>query len=218
MRSSNERRCWWQHVLPIAEGRTPADVALLQNPAFRGLNHPILDKFLCPNSTDIGGKPKTFFFSTKMSTGTGRSLRNGWWRDWGPRRDGGRLHQYRSNAPDSLYFHWDHGRRYGYWSQSFQLHHLVTENMSEDLLNRHIQDYGMFSFERAKNLVWYFFKKYGINSIVKITFSSCHSKSSVRSTRRTRTDVVIVQWNWSGTNHLLRWWITWGYIITRNLM
>ena len=42
MRSSNARRCWWQHVLPIAEGRTPADVALLQNPAFRVLNHPIL--------------------------------------------------------------------------------------------------------------------------------------------------------------------------------
>jgi hypothetical protein len=40
MRSSNARRCWWQHVLPIAEGRTPADVALLQKPAFRGLNHP----------------------------------------------------------------------------------------------------------------------------------------------------------------------------------
>ena len=42
MRSSNARRCWWQHVLSIAEGRTTADVALLQNPAFRGLNHPIL--------------------------------------------------------------------------------------------------------------------------------------------------------------------------------
>ncbi len=40
MRSSNMRRCWWQHVLPIAEGRTTADVALLQKPAFRGLNHP----------------------------------------------------------------------------------------------------------------------------------------------------------------------------------
>ena len=40
MRSSNARRCWWQHVLPIAEGRTTADVELLQKPSFRGLNHP----------------------------------------------------------------------------------------------------------------------------------------------------------------------------------
>ena len=39
--------------------------------------------------------------------------------------------------------------------------HRAAENMSEDLLNRHIQDYGLGSPERAKNLVWYFFKKYG---------------------------------------------------------
>jgi hypothetical protein len=31
--------------------------------------------------------------------------------------------------------------------------HHATENMSEDLLNRHIQDYGLVSPERAKNLV-----------------------------------------------------------------
>ena len=39
--------------------------------------------------------------------------------------------------------------------------HRACENVSEDLLNRRIQDYGLVSPERAKNLVWYFFKKYG---------------------------------------------------------
>ena len=34
-------------------------------------------------------------------------------------------------------------------------------NVSEDLLNRQIQDYGLVSPERAKNVVWSFFKKYG---------------------------------------------------------
>ena len=34
-------------------------------------------------------------------------------------------------------------------------------NVSEDLLNRQIQDYGLVSPERAKNAVWCFFKKYG---------------------------------------------------------
>jgi len=34
-------------------------------------------------------------------------------------------------------------------------------NVSEDLLNRQIQDYGLVSPERAKNFVWSFFKKYG---------------------------------------------------------
>ena len=43
--------------------------------------------------------------------------------------------------------------------------HRTAENMSEDLLNRHIQDYGLVSPERAKNLVWYFFKKYGTKQI-----------------------------------------------------
>ena len=38
-------------------------------------------------------------------------------------------------------------------------------NVSEDLLNRQIQDYGLVSPERAKNLVWYFFKKYGTKKI-----------------------------------------------------
>jgi hypothetical protein len=39
--------------------------------------------------------------------------------------------------------------------------HRAAENLSEDLLNRHIQDYGLVSPERAKNLVWCFFQKYG---------------------------------------------------------
>ena len=43
--------------------------------------------------------------------------------------------------------------------------HRTVENMSEDLLNRHIQDYGLVSPERAKNLVWYFFKKYGTKQL-----------------------------------------------------
>ena len=33
--------------------------------------------------------------------------------------------------------------------------------VSEDVLNRQIQDYGLVSPERAKNVVWCFFKKYG---------------------------------------------------------
>jgi hypothetical protein len=43
--------------------------------------------------------------------------------------------------------------------------HRAAENMSEDLLNRHIQDYGLVSPERTKNLVWYFFKKYGTKKL-----------------------------------------------------
>jgi hypothetical protein len=38
--------------------------------------------------------------------------------------------------------------------------HRVTENVSDDLLNRHIQEYGLVSPERAKNVLWYFFRKY----------------------------------------------------------
>jgi hypothetical protein len=38
--------------------------------------------------------------------------------------------------------------------------HRPTENVSEDLLNRHIQVYGLVSPERTKNVVWYFFRKY----------------------------------------------------------
>ncbi len=43
--------------------------------------------------------------------------------------------------------------------------HRAAENMSEDLLNRRIQEYGLVSPERAKNLVWYFFKKYGTKNL-----------------------------------------------------
>ena len=32
-------------------------------------------------------------------------------------------------------------------------------------MNRHIQDYGLVSPERTKNLVWYFFKKYGTKKL-----------------------------------------------------
>jgi len=39
--------------------------------------------------------------------------------------------------------------------------HRAAEHLSEDLLNRHIQDYGLVSPEQAKNFVWCFFQKYG---------------------------------------------------------
>ena len=38
-------------------------------------------------------------------------------------------------------------------------------HVSEDLLNRQIQDYGLVSPERAKNVVWCFFKKYGSKNL-----------------------------------------------------
>ena len=40
-------------------------------------------------------------------------------------------------------------------------------NVSEDLLNRQIQDYGLVSPERAKNLVWSYFKKYGRKNLTR---------------------------------------------------
>ncbi len=39
--------------------------------------------------------------------------------------------------------------------------HRVDENVSEDFLDRHIQDYGLVCPERSKNLVWYYFQKFG---------------------------------------------------------
>jgi hypothetical protein len=39
--------------------------------------------------------------------------------------------------------------------------HRAAVNVSEDLLNRLIQDYGLVSPERTKNVVWFFFKKFG---------------------------------------------------------
>ena len=38
--------------------------------------------------------------------------------------------------------------------------HRASENVSEDLLNRQIQVHGLVSPERAKNNVWFFFRKY----------------------------------------------------------
>ncbi len=46
--------------------------------------------------------------------------------------------------------------------------HRACENVSEDLLNRHIQDYGLFCPERAKNLVWCFFQKYGSKNLKSV--------------------------------------------------
>ncbi len=40
-------------------------------------------------------------------------------------------------------------------------------NVSEDLLNRQIQDYGLVSPERAKNLVWSYFKKYESKNLTR---------------------------------------------------
>ena len=39
--------------------------------------------------------------------------------------------------------------------------HRADENVSEDCLHRRIQDYGLVCPERAKNLVWCFFQKFG---------------------------------------------------------
>jgi len=80
-------------------------------------------------------------------------------------------------------------------------------NVSEDLLNRQIQDYGLFCPERVKNLVWSYFKKYGSKNLTRghsdMTISSCSSKPSARSVLGTRTDVAIVQCNWAKTIHRL---------------
>ncbi len=58
-------------------------------------------------------------------------------------------------------------------------------NVSEDLLNRQIQDYGLVSGGCSGNL--------------DMTISSCNSKPCARSVLGTRTDVVIVQCNWAKT-------------------
>jgi hypothetical protein len=46
--------------------------------------------------------------------------------------------------------------------------HRACENVSEDLLNRPIQDYGLVCPERAKNLVWCFFQKYGSKKLKSV--------------------------------------------------
>ena len=43
----------------------------------------------------------------------------------------------------------------------------ATENVSEDLLNRQIHEYGLVSPERVKNLVWSYFKKYGSKNLTR---------------------------------------------------
>jgi hypothetical protein len=43
----------------------------------------------------------------------------------------------------------------------------TTVNVSEDLLNRQIHEYGLVSPERAKNLVWSYFKKYGRKNLTR---------------------------------------------------
>jgi hypothetical protein len=43
--------------------------------------------------------------------------------------------------------------------------HRAAVNVSEDLLNRLIQDYGLVCPERAKNVVWFFFKKFGSKKV-----------------------------------------------------
>jgi hypothetical protein len=40
-------------------------------------------------------------------------------------------------------------------------------NVSEDLLNRQIHEYGLVSPERSKNLVWSYFKKYGRKNLTR---------------------------------------------------
>jgi hypothetical protein len=66
-------------------------------------------------------------------------------------------------------------------------------NVSEDLLNREIQDYGFVSPDRAK-MLWCFFKKYGSKKLKgQDDISSWRSKPSSRSAWRTRQDVCIAQ-------------------------
>ena len=43
----------------------------------------------------------------------------------------------------------------------------TTEKVSEDLWNRQIQDYGLVCPERAKNLVWSYFKKCGSKNLTR---------------------------------------------------
>ncbi len=43
--------------------------------------------------------------------------------------------------------------------------HRVAEDPSEDLLNRHIQEYGLVSPEWAKNVAWCFFRKYNCKKL-----------------------------------------------------
>ena len=40
-------------------------------------------------------------------------------------------------------------------------------NVSEDLLNRQTQDYGLVCPQRARNLVWSYFKKYGSKNLTR---------------------------------------------------
>ena len=44
----------------------------------------------------------------------------------------------------------------------------ACENESEDLLNRRIHDYGLYCPDRAKNLVWCFFQKYGSKNLKSV--------------------------------------------------
>ncbi len=72
--------------------------------------------------------------------------------------------------------------------------HRAAENMSEDLLNRRIQDYGLISPERAKILCGTSSRNTEPStSIVQMTILTCRSKPSARSAWRTRTDVSIAQ-------------------------
>jgi hypothetical protein len=59
-----------------------------------------------------------------------------------------------------------------------QKHQRTAVNVSEDLLNRQIQDYGLVCPERAKNLVWSYFME-AITSLVDMTISSCSSNHNL---------------------------------------
>jgi hypothetical protein len=57
-----------------------------------------------------------------------------------------------------------HDRRYGY-RKVYTKSQLPPVNVSEDSLNQQIQDYVLVSSERTKNVVWWFFKKYGCKKL-----------------------------------------------------
>ena len=71
--------------------------------------------------------------------------------------------------------------------------------VSEDVLNRQIQDYGLVSPERAKNFVWCFFKKYGSKKLkdqdddLKLTHQSLCTICLADQPRRLQCTVKLVK-------------------------
>ena len=69
--------------------------------------------------------------------------------------------------------------------------HRADENVSEDFLHRRIQDYGLVCPERAKNLVWCFFQKFGSKKMCGVFWRS-DARSSCRMMRRSGSSLFIL--------------------------